>query len=88
VITGGAGADKIFGGLGSDTIYAADGERDVIDCGDGRDRAIVDSVDVVNKNCEVVQTVTSSPPSSGGGSNTNPIPTPSPTPPGGNDNGK
>jgi hypothetical protein len=52
VITGGAGADKIFGGPGSDTIYAADGERDVIDCGPGQDRAVVDSVDVV-KNCEV-----------------------------------
>ncbi len=52
VITGGAGADKIFGGPGSDTIYADDGERDVIDCGPGRDRAVVDSVDVV-KNCEV-----------------------------------
>jgi hypothetical protein len=88
VLTGGTGADKIFGGAGSDTIYAADGERDTIDCGDGPDRAVVDSVDIVNKNCEVVQTVTSSPPSSGGGSNTNPIPTPSPTPPGGNDNGK
>jgi hypothetical protein len=52
VITGGAGADKIYGGPGSDTIYADDGERDIIDCGPGRDRAVVDSVDVV-KNCEV-----------------------------------
>ena len=54
VITGGPGADKIYGGPGSDTIYADDGERDVIDCGPGRDRAVVDSVDVV-KNCEVVK---------------------------------
>jgi len=77
VITGGAGADKIFGGAGSDTIYAADGERDVIDCGDGRDRAVVDTVDIV-KNCEVVQTASSS--GSGGGST--PTPTPTPTPPG------
>jgi hypothetical protein len=59
VITGGSGADRILGGAGSDTIYAADGERDVIDCGDGRDRAIVDSVDIV-KHCEVVQTASSS----------------------------
>ena len=58
MITGGAGADTIFGGAGSDTIYAADGERDVIDCGAGRDRAVVDSVDIV-KNCEVVDTSTS-----------------------------
>jgi Ca2+-binding RTX toxin-like protein len=69
VITGGSGADTILGGPGSDTIYAADGERDIIDCGPGRDRAVVDSVDVV-KNCEVVQTQASSTPS----------PTPSPTP--------
>ncbi|MGZ4290403.1 MAG: hypothetical protein ACXVQZ_07275, partial [Gaiellaceae bacterium] len=58
VLTGGAGADRILGGPGSDTIYAADGERDVVDCGDGRDRAIVDSVDIV-KSCEVVEQATS-----------------------------
>jgi hemolysin type calcium-binding protein/WD40 repeat protein len=52
VITGGSGADTIFGGDGSDTILANDGERDVIDCGPGNDRAIVDPFDVV-KNCEV-----------------------------------
>ena len=69
VITGGSGADTILGGPGSDTIYAADGERDIIDCGPGRDRAVVDSVDVV-KNCEVVQTQAGSTPS----------PTPSPNP--------
>lgn len=55
VITGGAGADTLLGGAGSDTIYAADGERDVVDCGDGRDRAVVDSVDKVAKSCEMVQ---------------------------------
>jgi Ca2+-binding RTX toxin-like protein len=71
VLTGGSGADRILGGPGSDTIYAADGERDVIDCGDGRDRAIVDSVDIV-KNCEVVQQATS--PSA------NPSPPSTPTP--------
>jgi WD40 repeat protein len=63
VITGGGGADRLFGGPGSDTINAADGERDVIDCGSGRDRASADSFDVV-KNCEVVDT----PPASSGGS--------------------
>jgi Ca2+-binding RTX toxin-like protein len=55
VLTGGAGADVLVGGSGSDTIYAADGERDIIDCGEGNDRAVVDTVDVV-KNCELVQT--------------------------------
>src|SRR5205085_9389092 len=52
VITGGVGADTILGGPGSDSINAADGERDVIDCGDGNDHAIVEPYDVV-KNCEV-----------------------------------
>ena len=61
VITGGSGADHLYGGPGSDTIYAADGERDIIDCGPGNDRAVVDAVDKV-VNCEVV--VTSSPASS------------------------
>lgn len=55
VITGGAGADRIFGAKGSDWIEAADGERDVVDCGPGADHAIVDSVDIV-RNCEVVET--------------------------------
>jgi hypothetical protein len=53
VITGGAGADRLFGGLGSDTIYAADGERDTVDCGAGHDRVVADSFDNV-VNCEVV----------------------------------
>lgn len=54
VITGGAGADRIFGGPGSDWIDAADGERDVVDCGPGADHAIVDAVDIVH-NCESVE---------------------------------
>jgi Ca2+-binding RTX toxin-like protein len=56
VITPGAGADHVFAGPGSDTIFAADGERDVIDCGPGRDRAVVDPVDKTI-NCEVVDVV-------------------------------
>jgi hypothetical protein len=55
VITGGHGADKLFGGTGSDTINAADDERDVVDCGDGRDRVVADSFDKAS-NCEVVDT--------------------------------
>ena len=66
VITGGPGADKIYGGPGSDTIYADDGERDFVDCGPGRDRAVVDSVDVV-KNCEVTSIGSSSGTSPGPG---------------------
>jgi hypothetical protein len=72
VITGGPGSDTILGGAGSDTIYAADGERDYIDCGPGNDRAYVDALDVV-KNCEVV-TLVSTP------STPTPTPTPPPTP--------
>jgi Ca2+-binding RTX toxin-like protein len=53
VITGGSGADHIDAGPGSDTVNAADGERDVIDCGPGNDHAVVDQVDVV-RNCELV----------------------------------
>ncbi len=77
VLIGGAGADVLVGGPGSDTIYAADGERDIIDCGTGNDRAVVDAVDVV-KNCEVVQTVSApgaNPPSgSTGGTGGTPAP--------------
>ena len=58
IITGGAGADRLYGGPGSDTIYAVDNERDIVDCGPGNDRAVVDAVDKT-VNCEVV--VTSSP---------------------------
>jgi hypothetical protein len=61
LLTGGPGVDVLSGGAGSDTIYAADGERDIVNCGDGRDRAVVDSVDVV-KNCELVQTATETTP--------------------------
>jgi Ca2+-binding RTX toxin-like protein len=56
VLTGGSGADRILGGVGSDSIQAADGERDVIDCGAGSDHAVVDAVDVVH-NCEAVVTI-------------------------------
>jgi len=55
VLNGGPGSDRIFGEAGSDTIVAQDGERDVIDCGAGQDRAIVDTFDVV-KACEIVTT--------------------------------
>ena len=55
VIDGGPGADHIYGGKGSDTIFAADGQRDWIDCGPGVDKATVDAIDVV-KNCESIST--------------------------------
>ena len=51
-VTGGSGADKIFTGRGKDVVDAADDERDVVDCGKGRDRVRADRIDVV-EHCEV-----------------------------------
>jgi Ca2+-binding RTX toxin-like protein len=65
VIRTGAGDDTIFSGPGRDVVAAGkgddhiignDGERDVIDCGPGDDRARVDRLDVV-RNCEHVNVV-------------------------------
>lgn len=62
-ITGGPGKDVIFGDetsqrsgvvpFGNDVILARDGEADMIDCGVGDDRAVVDKFDVAT-NCEAV----------------------------------
>lgn len=54
VLDGGAGLDRFFGGTGRDTIRARDGRRERIDCGPGRDTAIVDKGDVV-RGCETVR---------------------------------
>jgi Tol biopolymer transport system component len=54
LLNGGPGLDKIFGGPGNDTIRAADGVKDTIDCGTGRDVVYADKHDKVAKNCEVV----------------------------------
>lgn len=42
---GGAGADRLFGGLGNDRVRTSDGTRDQVDCGPGRDSAVLDSRD-------------------------------------------
>lgn len=55
-ITCGTGLrDRAFGGAGNDVVNCRDRGRgrDVVDCGPGRDRAIVDRFDIV-RNCEVV----------------------------------
>ena len=44
-ILGGPGRDVIHGGSGNDRIWARDGERDVIDCGAGRDHLVADRSD-------------------------------------------
>ena len=53
-VTGGPGKDTIAGGAGSDVLLAADGARDVVDCGAGKDTAVVDAIDVV-RGCEKVK---------------------------------
>ncbi len=52
-LDGGTGRDVLLGGRHNDRLHAADGARDVVDCGAGRDRAVVDSRDIV-KHCEHV----------------------------------
>jgi len=52
----GPGRDVVAAGRGPDHVIANDGERDVIDCGSGDDRARVDRLDVV-RNCEHVTVV-------------------------------
>jgi Ca2+-binding RTX toxin-like protein len=44
-INPGAGRDRVAAGAGNDRIFSRDSQRDVIDCGPGRDLAIVDAVD-------------------------------------------
>ena len=78
-VDGGTGADQIYGDIANcsafcnfdaDTLFARDGERDVVDCGGGADTAQVDSLDVVAF-CTVVDR--SAPP-------TSPVPDPDPDP--------
>jgi hypothetical protein len=54
ILVGGLGRDRLFGGPGNDTLRARDGLRDVVDCGPGRDTAIVDRTDRVS-GCERVR---------------------------------
>jgi Ca2+-binding RTX toxin-like protein len=53
LLIGGAGRDTLRGGAGGDRHEAVDGERDLVNCGSGRDRAEVDRNDVV-RGCELV----------------------------------
>ena len=49
---GRSGHDRLHGEAGNDYVNAADGQKDYVDCGPGRDSFTTDSVDVV-RNCEV-----------------------------------
>jgi hypothetical protein len=51
-VGGGTGADVISTGRQRDFVDAADGERDVVNCGKGRDRVRADELDRVT-NCEI-----------------------------------
>jgi hypothetical protein len=62
-ITAGIGADWVQAEAGNDTIRARDGQRDLIDCGPGRDAVVADAIDSVGweassdsaKSCERVR---------------------------------
>ncbi|MBA3245054.1 MAG: PD40 domain-containing protein [Actinobacteria bacterium] len=52
-IDGGGDVDRIDGGAGSDTIIVADGEIDIVECGDGNDRVVADPSDRLS-GCEAI----------------------------------
>jgi len=51
------GADTVAAGAGDDTILARDGVRDLVACGDGSDRAVLDDVDATDGSCEDIRPV-------------------------------
>lgn len=55
IVRGGRGKDVLSGGVGDDRLRARDGERDVVACGAGRDRVVVDRKDRL-RGCERVRT--------------------------------
>jgi hypothetical protein len=53
---GSVAGDILLGGSGNDKIWAADGDRDLrIDCGPGKDKAVLDKQDPKPKRCEKVK---------------------------------
>ncbi len=53
----GSGEDLVLAGGGADEVFAADGDKDVVLCGTGKDVAHVDPKDVVDEDCNTVTTV-------------------------------
>jgi hypothetical protein len=57
------GVDSLTGGAGNDSFHTRDAEPDVVNCGSGRDTAMLDLVDVIadatparpKGSCETVQ---------------------------------
>lgn len=58
-LTGGPGADQFVAGAGADFLFAADGEFDVLDCGDGQDHGVFDPFDAPDASCELLPLVLS-----------------------------
>jgi Ca2+-binding RTX toxin-like protein len=65
-MTGGPGADKMRGAAAKDTyrgnagddkLNAVDAKTDRVNCGGGDDKATVDPIDRVSRNCEDVREV-------------------------------
>jgi Ca2+-binding RTX toxin-like protein len=54
-LQGGLNFDEIYGGRGDDKIRAREGVRDQIDCGPGRDTAIVDRFEDGLFDCEIIK---------------------------------
>jgi hypothetical protein len=54
VLVGGGGSNRLDGGAGNDRISSANGRRDVVVCGKGRDRVTADRQDRVSRTCERV----------------------------------
>lgn len=54
LVIGGEGRDVIDAGLDDDRVHAEDGERDVVECGEGEDVARTDRFDIVH-GCERVR---------------------------------
>jgi predicted outer membrane repeat protein len=55
-IKGAKGKDRLKGNAGKDKLKAADGKRDKVNCGGGKDKAVVDEKDRVARNCDEVVT--------------------------------
>ena len=54
-VRGNSNRDSMSGGRGNDRLNAFDRTRDRrVNCGPGRDRAVIDRIDPVSRNCEVV----------------------------------
>jgi hypothetical protein len=68
LLVGGPGRDVLVGGAGDDRIAAADGVRDFVSCGNGRDVVNADLNDNLGRSCEVVSRRLSRDPYRGGGS--------------------